>query len=435
MDRSLGTGAQIGYCKRCKRQIQEEENILQDEAIAMLLAVRFVHLYHFFHDRCTRNVNFNFARKPRPTFKEIVSIFTREDFKSAYRMYPETFQNLLDLIRADVTKDPEAGRRSKRETVSPDIQLAITLRMLAGACYPDLQTSYRIGRSTVYEIFHSTCSALMNGLHLSGLPNNVEELRSSALRFKTSRRKKVSPLNGWVGALDGISVKIKKPRRTERPASYYCRKGYYALPVQALVDSTYRFLCFSAICVGSTHDAAAHAISRLGRFLSADCLQREFWIVGDDAYQCDEFMIPPYPTSQAGEAQRNFNYFLSVLRVHVEQAFGMLVGRWRIIKDGLQFSVSRNSRIVCLCMKLHNFCIDNGDEDFSHDYSGIDREQIEADFDLWYGECKEVDREHREAVQNNRQGSGTVSVKRHLLCEYLRASGMKRPEIFGVPYE
>ena len=56
---------------------------------------------------------------------------------------------------------------------------------------------------------------------------------------------------------------------------------------------------------------------------------------------------------------RTTYFFLSSFRIRIEQAFGMLVARWRIIRGGLDFSVRRCTGIVCLLMKLHNVCLEN----------------------------------------------------------------------------
>ena len=66
-------------------------------------------------------------------------------------------------------------------------------------------------------------------------------------------------------ALDGIAIPTEKPREVQNQASFYKCNGYYALPVQAVVDARCRFVSFSSNCVGSTHDSIAHAMSSLGR--------------------------------------------------------------------------------------------------------------------------------------------------------------------------
>ncbi len=96
--------------------------------------------------------------------------------------------------------------------------------------------------------------------HYQGLASvsDTAELERLAGGFSLSRRGG-SPLYRCVGALDGICVRVKKPLGKCKPRDYFCRKGFYSVPVQAIVDSSYRFLYMSARCVGSTHDSLAWA--------------------------------------------------------------------------------------------------------------------------------------------------------------------------------
>ena len=130
------------------------------------------------------------------------------------------------------------GMLPDHSVLPPDVRLALTIKLLAGASYLDLKTRYCVGASTIYNVFRETCDALIDVLALPGLPSSVVDLKTSSLRFKTSRQPH-NPLCGCVGALDGISVKIKTPASHERQATYYCRKGYYALPVQVVCDCDY----------------------------------------------------------------------------------------------------------------------------------------------------------------------------------------------------
>lgn len=128
-------------------------------------------------------------------------------------------------------------------------------------------------------------------------------------------------------ALDGISTKIKKPDVDEQPASFYCRKGFYTIPVQALFDLNYRFICFSARRCGSTHDSLAPSVSALSEYLESGDLDSYFWIVGDEAYICTKTRIIPFPATQCTDSKAAFNCFLSSLRMHIEQFFGMLMSK------------------------------------------------------------------------------------------------------------
>jgi Plant transposon protein len=46
--------------------------------------------------------------------------------------------------------------------------------------------------------------------------------------------------------------------------------------------------------------------------------------------------------------------------MHVEQSFGMLVARFGVLLKPLKFNINQVAQIVSACMRLHNFCIDNG---------------------------------------------------------------------------
>jgi DDE superfamily endonuclease len=65
---------------------------------------------------------------------------------------------------------------------------------------------------------------------------------------------------------------ISKPDDGYVPRNYWCRKGYYAIPIQAVVDSRYRFTYMSAMAVASTHDSLAFSLSQLGIALERDGL-------------------------------------------------------------------------------------------------------------------------------------------------------------------
>jgi len=245
--------------------------------------------------------------------------------------------------------DEDTSKAQACHGVSIDICLAVTLRILAGGSCLDLQRLYGICKSTLYNVFHATCELLIELIPFPGLSSNGGKLNGISFGFKSSRRLP-NPLTGCVGALDGISIKICKPLRHERPAAYFCRKGFYSLPVQALVDSEYRFLSFSARCVGSAHDSMAHSVSSLAEFLNSGNLPVEYWICGDEAYMCTESLITPYPRSQCTEKEENFNFFLSSYRVHVEQAFGQLLSSWRILRSSpsLGYSLRRTLELfVC----------------------------------------------------------------------------------------
>lgn len=297
-------------------------------------------------------------------------------------------------------------------TLPTDVRLAATLRILAGAEVLDVGLTYKIACGTVYDILHDTVEALDKVLQFQKIPRSTEGLSEVARGFKLSRSQ-VSPLDGCVGALDGICIKMRQPLRESFPASFYCRKGFYAIPVQAVCDSNYIFRYASGRCGGATPDSLANAVPGFMREVEGGLLGEYFWVVGDEAYPVSEFPIIPYPSSTLTEDEDNFNFYLSSLRIHIEQAFGILIARWRILRDRLDFSLDHCTAIMSVAMKLHNYCIEpdsgrgrRGWDVLNDALSPQERTEVELDQGRY---VEEMRNSHRAAIdsmkERNRAGA------------------------------
>jgi hypothetical protein len=165
---------------------------------------------------------------------------------------------------------------------------------------------------------------------------------------------------GCVGAVDGLSVAVRKPflRETIFPAQYKNRKKFFSLNVQALCDSDLRFTHISITCCGSTHDWSSWRLSPLHEEIEQNGLPKGYWIAMDDEYVTSEYYIGPFPGKGIGKVKDTFNFYQSKTRIHIEQAFGVLVCRWGILWPKLECSMKYWSLIVLCCMKLHNICTD-----------------------------------------------------------------------------
>lgn len=153
------------------------------------------------------------------------------------------------------------------------MRLAIVLRLLAGASYLDVMMCFHVGSSTVHEIFHGTCIQVMRVLKLPGISMTFPEFNKFSKKCKHSRSPP-SQFSGCIGASDRISIQSRKPEGYENRTLFYCRKGFYALQVLDLVDVSYPFRSYSARCIDSRHDAVAHSVTGLGRFLEGHGLGR-----------------------------------------------------------------------------------------------------------------------------------------------------------------
>jgi DDE superfamily endonuclease len=176
------------------------------------------------------------------------------------------------------------------------------------------------------------------------------------------------------GAIDCTHILITTPT-IDCCKCYYDRNSNMSVILQAVVDSSCRFIDVHAGRPGCTNDARVFSESplaealRQGTFLQEPVVQVQGcnvkpYIVGDAGYKLEKYIMIPYPSSQlSDEARKSYNFFQSCTRNIVEQAFGRLKGRFRWLNGIVAVrSVLEHAGIIfCACM-LHNIMIDEMDE-------------------------------------------------------------------------
>jgi len=189
-------------------------------------------------------------------------------------------------------------------------------------------------------------------------PSSLSECVRQSELFRRGCR---NPLTGCVSSLDGLAVRIQRPRLSDvpNPTGYYNRKGFFAVNVPAAVGADFKFQFFSVATAGSCHDSTAFSVSGLEKHLSNDsCLPRGFWVAADDAYTASIWVLTPWPGRLLLWERDAFNYWQSSSRIFVEQTFGQLVGRWGILWKPMRFPLPVVTKTLRVCAKIHNFLID-----------------------------------------------------------------------------
>jgi len=80
-------------------------------------------------------------------------------------------------------------------------------------------------------------------------------------------------------------------------------------------------------------------------------------IAADEAYAARELLAVPWPGGGRGDRWRDaYNFFLSSMRIHIEQAFGMLLWRWGVFWRPLRVLFSKRPSLIRACFRLQNFC-------------------------------------------------------------------------------
>lgn len=169
------------------------------------------------------------------------------------------------------------------------------------------------------------------------------------------------------GAIDSCEVHIITPK--EDPSSYFNRKHYHSIKLQAIVDNNGIFIDIFIGWPGRSHDARAFTNSPIYNYLESNnnALPHDFFIIGDSAYPIKQYLLTPYKHLAATHQQRRFNKALSKARIMVECAFGQLTSRWRRLKFIYMHDMAEICKLVCVACTLHNFCKFENDPNFDVD--------------------------------------------------------------------
>jgi hypothetical protein len=173
-----------------------------------------------------------------------------------------------------------------------------------------------------------------------------------------------------------------------------------------------------------------------------DKLPLTYYVVADAAYAVSDKILVPFTGSQKRNlVQDAFNYFLSQLRIRIEQSFGLLVGKWRILRKPLECDLCNSSTIILACCRLHNYVIEKdwertNDDDANLQITKLVAADVEAFPENANNEARKglgylptgPDDEDVEQIDEFTEGTGIpgTSAMRDAIVQYVRARGLRR---------
>ncbi|TDH01504.1 hypothetical protein EPR50_G00181260 [Perca flavescens] len=273
------------------------------------------------------------------------------DFKNFARLFPAQFHMLEELVTPNIQR----CSTNNRDCVSVGERLTVTLRFLAtGESFKTLSFLFRMGVSTIRQIVPETCHAIYQVLREKYLkcPDTAHDWQQVSSGFMSQWN-----FPNCLGALDGKHVNIRPPPVTG--SIYYV----------ALVDSSYRFLYVDVGCNGRISDGGGSRGCTLADALvnrttnipapaplpGSDQLA-PYCIVADKAFPLTDYLLKPYVNRRLTVEQRIFNYRLSRARTVVENAFGIMANRFRVLLTTINIQDTVTVEyIVLACCALHNF--------------------------------------------------------------------------------
>ncbi|XP_071054722.1 putative nuclease HARBI1 [Onthophagus taurus] len=300
------------------------------------------------------------------------------DYKNYLRMDPTTFGELLVMITPLIEKQ----HTIMREAISPKQRLFATLRYLtSGLTYEGLKFETAIAAQTLGKIIIETCDAIIKVLKkYIKLPQSENEWRAVSKDFETKWN---FPL--CLGAIDGKHIHIFKLPGT---GSYYFNyKHSFSIVLMGIVNANYEFLIVDVGANGRVSDAGVFS----NTFFYKKLVEKNLGLpepenlpltntkvpcvfVGDDAFPLLENLMKPFSKRNLTKEEKIYNYRVSRSRRIIENAFGILASRFRILLSQINLCPEKAVTITVACCYLHNFLRHKNVECYFQ--GGIDVENI-----------------------------------------------------------
>jgi hypothetical protein len=172
-------------------------------------------------------------------------------------------------------------------------------------------------------------------------------------------------LPNCIGAIDGKHITIRQPACSG--AKFFNYKHSFSIILLALVDAQYKFLFIDIGAQGRCSDAGVFSECQLLSAIERNTLglpenkplpkAKEpfpFFIIGDDAFPLKNWLLKPYPHRNLNHQQRIYNYRISRARRCVENAFGIMASRFRVLLSAMCLQPKNVDNVVLACCSMHN---------------------------------------------------------------------------------
>ena len=196
------------------------------------------------------------------------------------------------------------------------------------------------------------------------LPEPTTEIwEQSAVGFED-----VCQFPNCIGSIDRKHITIKCPNKTG--FNHFCYLNKFSLVLMVIVGPDYRFICVDIGGYGKNSDGGIFYTSDMGQRFEAGLMniskdkpfprQNESCshvLIGDEAFALKPYLMRPFTYRQSRFSPRKEIYNISRFKARrvVENAFGILVKKWRIFFRSIETKVETRILIVKTAIVLHSF--------------------------------------------------------------------------------
>jgi hypothetical protein len=171
-----------------------------------------------------------------------------------------------------------------------------------------------------------------------------------------------------IGAVDGKHVRIVAPMNSG--SLFFNYKDFFSIILLAVVNADYEFVFVNVGAEGKASDGGVWACSGLKQQIEdpGNPLMipepspihgipglMPYYFVSDDAFKLVHYNMKPFPGYGLTRKQRIYNYRLSRCRRIVENTFGILSCRFRLLRRAIEVNPENVEEIVMACCIIHNY--------------------------------------------------------------------------------
>jgi len=157
-----------------------------------------------------------------------------------------------------------------------------------------------------------------------------------------------------------LQIKLPASSETGNVKEYF--SGHYQtyeINVQAACDHKFRFAYADLAAPGGANDIAAFKKTQLSQMIQK--LSQRRFAIGHDAYVCSKTLLTLFSCVEKDDPSKDaFNFYLCQMRICIEQTFGIMTGKLRILRQPFQIHLKNVGKVLMCITRLHNFCINEG---------------------------------------------------------------------------
>jgi hypothetical protein len=299
-------------------------------------------------------------------------------FRKRFRLPYESFLQLLCMVDDEKETPDDCFYRWREDGVSnrkvSPMELLVlgSLRYLGrGWTFDDLEESTFIDKEVHRVFFHKFVEFGANKLYpkFVTMPSTIEELRDCEAEYRSAG------FPGCIGSTDATHIPLEKVSFGLRQAHLGYKMSVTTRTYNLTVNHRRKILHSTTGHPGRWNDKTLVRFDgfmqqlRDGEFNSTmsfvlsnehgrDVTINGAYVIVDNGYLTWSTTVPPLKNSM-NRGEIRFSQWLESLRKDVECTFGILKGRWRVLKTGIRMHNTEVADNIWLtCCALHNMLLD-----------------------------------------------------------------------------